>query len=105
MGSTSHSFNNTFYSCCLEFDTVKNPEVLVGPTGFEPVTSRVSVGCSNQAKPRARDFATRLGNLRMHVIFSKNLLEICAIMTLFFYRGFELVNGRYFRHVTQRFIG
>ena len=77
----------------------------MGPTGFEPVTSRLSVGCSNQAKPRARGFATRLGNLRMHVIFLENSFKIGVMVTLFFYRGFEVGNGRYFRHVTQRFIG
>ena len=77
----------------------------MGPTGFEPVTSRLSVGCSNQAKPRARGFATRLGNLKMHVIYSKNLFEICGMVTLFFYRGFEVGNSRDFIHVTQRFIG
>ena len=77
----------------------------MGPTGFEPVTSRLSVGCSNQAKPRARDFATRLGNLRMHVISLKNIFKIGVMMTLCFYRGFKVGNSRYFRHVTQRFIG
>ena len=40
---------------------------LVGPTGFEPVASRLSVGCSNQAKLRARGFATGIGDLRLHV--------------------------------------
>ena len=45
---------------------------MVGPTGFEPVASRLSVGCSNQAKLRAQSFATGIGDLRMHVRYNKN---------------------------------
>ena len=58
-----------------------------------------------KVRSRARGFATRLGNLRMHVIFLENAFKIGVMVTLFFYRGFEVGNGRYFRHVTQRFIG
>ena len=50
-------------------------EIMVGPIGFEPMASRLSAGCSNQAKLRAQLFCyqTRGFNMNVNYSFEKRL--------------------------------
>ena len=61
--------------------------MLVGPTGFEPVASRLSAGCSNQAKLHAQseqrhrggelndsDWGVILPLQNPHLVFHQNLI-------------------------------